>query len=235
MRILVGLENNNEGYRSLAWALELPGCFAYGSDRTEALANMPRAVVNYARWLEAHTDAPWFTAESFDIHMEEAFTDIMIDENFDLAPGGYEVNAWFRHDWKPLTGQDVERGLALLGWTRTDLLDIVDGLPADLLDRTYPGERWSVRGILQHIANADLWYLDRLGLAPWTRADLPQEFHERLRLTRTRLEEVLPTLVGVHQVLGAQGEFWSPRKLLRRSLWHERDHTGHILKLLTEG
>jgi hypothetical protein len=24
---------------------------------------------------------------------------------------------------------------------------------------------------------------------------------------------------------------WSARKVLRRTLWHERDHTDHILKL----
>jgi hypothetical protein len=32
--------------------------------------------------------------------------------------------------------------------------------------------------------------------------------------------------------MGTDGEFWSPRKLLRRAVWHERDHTGHIRKLL---
>jgi hypothetical protein len=27
------------------------------------------------------------------------------------------------------------------------------------------------------------------------------------------------------------GETWSARKVLRRSLWHRRDHTAHIAKL----
>ncbi len=27
---LIGIGNNNEGFRSIAWALEHPGCFAYG-------------------------------------------------------------------------------------------------------------------------------------------------------------------------------------------------------------
>jgi hypothetical protein len=43
---------------------------------------------------------------------------------------------------------------------------------------------------------------------------------------------VLPGLEGKHQVVGVDGEFWSPRKILRRALWHERDHTEHIKKLL---
>jgi ferritin len=36
---------------------------------------------------------------------------------------------------------------------------------------------------------------------------------------------------GVKLVVGVNGEFWSPRKVLRRALWHERDHTEHIRKL----
>ena len=42
----------------------------------------------------------------------------------------------------------------------------------------------------------------------------------------------LPKLNGVKQVVGVDGEFWSPRKMLRRALWHERDHTEHIRKLI---
>jgi hypothetical protein len=32
-------------------------------------------------------------------------------------------------------------------------------------------------------------------------------------------------------VVGLEGEFWSPRKLLRRAVWHERDHSQHIRQL----
>jgi hypothetical protein len=36
----------------------------------------------------------------------------------------------------------------------------------------------------------------------------------------------------VKQVVGTDGEIWSPRKVLRRALWHERDHVEHIKKLI---
>ena len=49
---------------------------------------------------------------------------------------------------------------------------------------------------------------------------------------RAHLVEVLPTLVGSRQVIGVEGEFWSPRKLLRRAVWHELDHVEHISKLV---
>ena len=46
------------------------------------------------------------------------------------------------------------------------------------------------------------------------------------------LREALPRLAGANQVLGVDGEFWSPRKLLRCALWHELNHIAHIIKLL---
>ncbi|MDW8214000.1 MAG: hypothetical protein RMJ55_10615 [Roseiflexaceae bacterium] len=36
-------------------------------------------------------------------------------------------------------------------------------------------------------------------------------------------------------VAGQGGEVWSARKVVRRALWHERDHTQHIARLLTQG
>ncbi len=42
MLLRVGIENNNDG-RTIAWALEHPGCFAYGQDAAEAQATMTAA------------------------------------------------------------------------------------------------------------------------------------------------------------------------------------------------
>jgi hypothetical protein len=61
------------------------------------------------------------------------------------------------------------------------------------------------------------------------RQGVPDDPFLRLEWVRTRLLEVLTSLVGTRQVVGVDGEFWSPRKLVRRLVWHERDHTAHIL------
>jgi hypothetical protein len=47
------------------------------------------------------------------------------------------------------------------------------------------------------------------------------------------VNETLPGLEGLADVCGVEGEFWSPRKLLRRAAWHERDHIQHIQRLMT--
>jgi hypothetical protein len=110
-------------------------------------------------------------------------------------------------------------------------MHLVGSLDNAILERTYPNERWSIAGILNHIGGAEWWYLDRLGLA-FSRAEVPESPFDRLPKVRERLLEILPGLAGVKQVVGVAGEFWSPRKLLRRAIWHEYDHMDHIRKLL---
>ncbi len=228
--IHIGLENNAEG-RSQAWALKHPGCFAYGADGSSALKAVPQAIQSYRLWIAAHTPESWFTGEDETYTLLETWECYSVDENYEVVQDGYEVNAWFRHDWKPLSSEDVRRGLLLLEWGREDLLQVTEGLSTEVLNRTYPGERWSIAGILNHIGGAEWWYLDRLGLA-FPRSDVPEEPFKRLEVVRSKLVEVLPQLIDARKVIGAYSELWSPRKLLRRAVWHEYDHIAHIRKLL---
>ncbi len=55
---------------------------------------------------------------------------------------------------------------------------------------------------------------------------------ESLELVRAHFLGWLPKQEGVRRMIDEEGETWSPRKVLRRALWHERDHTEHIRKLL---
>jgi len=92
------------------------------------------------------------------------------------------------------------------------------------------GERWSILGILGHVGGTEWWYLDRLGLAI-PREEVPEEPFEHLERIRAQLIKVLPGMAGSHQVVGVDGELWSPRKLLSRAVRHERDHSAHICGL----
>ena len=232
MRFRVGIENNNEGIRSIAWILEHPGCFAYGGDEQESLANAFVAIREYARWLDEH-EKTWIPVDvDIEPHVEQVWTDYTINEEFDrVEKDGYDVEPFFEHDWKPLTGTDIERGLKLLAWSHADLLAVLEKLTPEQWAFKKEGERWDIAGIVNHIGGAEWWYLDRLGLA-FPRAEVPKEPLERIQKVRNLMNEALPTLKTVNQVAGVDGELWSPRKVLRRALWHERDHTEHIRKLL---
>jgi hypothetical protein len=226
----VGIENNDEGFRTIAWALEHPGCFSYGKEAAEAVANFPTAVREYSMWIAGH-EPSWIIRDQVEVRAEETWTVYSIDDSFDRAESGYDVSAWFQHDWKPLAGDEITRALKLLAWSRSDLLALVGGLSPEQWTIKKEGERWDVTGIVKHVGGAEWWYLDRLGLA-FPRQDVPKGPLERIEKVRARLLEILPGLEGSRQVVGVDGEFWSPRKVLRRALWHERDHILHIRKLL---
>ena len=231
MLFKIGLENGTEG-RSIAWVLDYPGCFAYGHDGDEALDNIPQAIQGYSDWIARHDSHPWVLPVDHEFHLEETWEVYAINEDYQLVEDGYEVNAWFLNDWRPLTGLEIERGLKMLSWSRSDLLETVGGLNQAALDEKHPHERWTIAGILGHIGGAEWWYLNRLGL-DFPREQVPEDPFARLEIVRAHLLEILPGLAGSNRVAGIAGEFWSPRKLLRRALWHERDHTFHIQKLLS--
>lgn len=232
MRIRIGLELYSD--HVIAWALDYPGCFADGADSTEAVLRVPQAVAGYQNWVSQHTEDSWLTdLIDFDVRLEETWQVYFIDNDFEEATEGEEINAWFRNDWKPLTMLEVRRGIKVLSFSRTDLLASAAGLSAEQLDETHPNEQWPIRGILGHVANAEWYYLDAMGLAGSSKAGLAEDVFERLEQVRARMVSVLPELAGENQVVGMTGEFWSPRKLLRRAAWHEHDHINHIRKLLS--
>ena len=230
----VGIENEHEG-RTIAWALEHPGCFAYGINADGAILNLETALSKYAGWILRHETQTWLSFSDSEIEMvvNGDWTVYYINDDLDKTTeaDGYNVDSFFPYDWKPLTTIEIRRGLEMLTWSRDDLLKTVQGLSPEKLDATYPGERWSINGILGHVGGAEWWYLDRLGLT-FPREQLPEEPRMRLEKVRKQFTSALFKLDEVKQVIGVDGEFWSPRKLLRRALWHERDHTEHIRKLL---
>ena len=258
MILKIGLDTGSPD-GSIAWALEHPGCFAKGKDGSEALLNMPRAFIHYCEWVERHNPGSWLAGVTdFDVRLVETFECFSITKDFErvetqdiaspaqpnqnIGPGNiasrpprddlYEIGSFFLHDWKPLTAEDVRRGLLLLEWSRADLLAIVSGLTAGQRTREHPGERWSIDGILKHVGSAEWWYMSNIGMAGIQRAQVSPDPDERLAQVRARLRALLPELVGLNKVVGLEGELWSPRKVLRRALWHELDHIGHIAKLI---
>lgn len=223
MLVKIGSEN---GFveRSIAWAFDHPGCFAYGSDDKEAILRMPQALVAYQEWIGKHTEESWLAdLGDFDIRLAEA-----LEKPADGSPS----RDWFQFDGKPLTQVEVEHGLKLLSWSRADLLDIAQSFSDKELDQQFEGERWSIRGIVGHIAGAETWYLDRLGLAEGLKSQPESEVFARILQVRNKTVEALPLLVGNAKIFEVDSEPWSGRKFLRRTAWHEMDHIGHIVKLM---
>lgn len=236
MLLKIAVENGID-HRSIAWALDFPGSYADGPDASTAILTMPQAFLKYCDWVGTHPSGTWLQdVGDFDVRLVETQQTCYVNKQMDVvgenSPDGFEVGSFFRHDWKPLTQEEIQRGLLLFQWSRADLLAAVEGLSPAELDAAHPGQYWSIHGILGHVAFAEWWYLERLALTdgrPFSA--LPHDPLEQLALTRDCLEQVFPGLAGSSQVSGVEGELWSPRKLLRYALWHVRDHVRHIYQL----
>jgi uncharacterized damage-inducible protein DinB len=210
MAYAVGVEDIEPDHW-VAWAFAHPGLTGKGSTPDEAVASLRTA-------------------------LREG--DIQITEQFRAYPSeedpNYLVNAFFEDDKRPLAADEVRTALGELEKSRQELLLLVSRVPLDVLAQPIPGEVFgSVQGILRHIARAEWWYCDRLdGAAAWT--TLPGEPFAALAVSRDNTRAWLPTLVGDGRTATLQGETWSARKVLRRTVWHERDHIQHITARLTE-
>jgi predicted RNase H-like HicB family nuclease len=210
----------------VAWLLDMPGCFGTASTRDEALRRVPEAVEQYGEWRARH-GRPWprLSNGPADVRVVEEFRSIE-------AGGGYLVNAFFEADREPLSQSDIEEGLWLLGCTRRDLLDTLAGLTPERLWAPLPGQQHgSIAGIVQHVGGAEWWYLNRLHLGQ-PRAEIPDDPYERLKIVRSHTAAALSALVGDERIVERDGELWSARKVVRRAVWHERDHTRHIAQLI---
>lgn len=198
--------------RWIGYIRGLPGCFASAETRESCLASLPAAIAGYGEW----SGEP--VARAPTVALGEAHVSWLLDAD-------YEVNAFFAADRPPLSADDVGRGLLLLKRSRAELLATIN--PLSTVERCREVEDgWSVERILRHVGGAEWWYLDRLGLAP-PRDTVPDDAMARLAFVRGQLVAALPGLTGSDLVTAPRMELWSPRKLLRRVLWHERDHTAH--------
>jgi hypothetical protein len=229
MQIRVGLENNIEG-RSLAWVLDHPGCFAYGKDGPEAILRVPQALITYREWIGEKTSHSWLSGlQDFDIALVEVFECY----NNRLGDREIEINACFQGDSRLLTATEIEQASLLLTWSRDDLEQLVSPLTRLQREQKFTDERWSINGVMRHVANANWWYLDRFNLAAIARDQLSDDPLERVNQMHELLLNSLPALRNRSGTLEVEGETWSARKVLRRAIWHIRDHHFHIERLMT--
>jgi hypothetical protein len=147
------------------------------------------------------------------------------------ADPDYTINAFFASDAAPLTAKEVDQAARLFQWNRQEQRAALDGLSPTQLEQPIENG-WSIMRILHHIGRAEWWYLTRLDLTP--NAPAPETWDGLQDIGRRRLLAVLPRLVGDSRIVLKDAEVWSPRKMLRRALWHEPDHTQHIVQFRSQ-
>jgi predicted RNase H-like HicB family nuclease/uncharacterized damage-inducible protein DinB len=215
--------------RTHAHVPDLPGC--------NWLADTPEAAWDRAgECISAHI--AWLRKYSQPAPTEnEPVTPRLAQKHKSTAREGHLVG-FFESDRDPVLPAEIPCFLDLMACARAELLSIVGDLPEETLDwKPDPGS-WSVQETLRHVAGAERWYLTRI-LEP---ADIPnfkpsKSVWQRLEIVR---ESVLERLRGLGEpelskvVADKSGELWSARKVFRRYLEHEREHTAHIQEILDQ-
>jgi predicted RNase H-like HicB family nuclease len=221
------LERHQDG-RWLAIIPDLPGCFGSGPTDQAALAALTAAIPPYYAWLRTHDDYTPQVRGPWAVVPRETFQTFIA--------GDYEVNAFFAPDAQPVDDDELDWGLALLAWAYEDLMRLVRAAPPSALDAVSASGGRTPRQILDHVAQMQLWYVSRLDASPVPTAigQLPGAPIERLERVYAACADRLRATTDQQrvQVLQHQGERWSLRKVLRRGVWHVRDHTAEITCLL---
>jgi hypothetical protein len=217
-----------EPHHWIAWILDLPACFSSARTEKEALRRVPECIAKYYTWVTDRNPSLPVPSGSFDLEVVETFRSFPSSEDPE-----YLVNAFFEDDRRPLTALDVNKTLQLFDWTRQDLQSLLDSARPDQLFASIDNKvHNSILGIIDHIARAENWYFDQLGLG-LEHSKLTEDVLEGLKAVRANTRSQLVDLIAVDTITENCGERWSPRKVVRRALWHERDHTQHIAKLLS--
>lgn len=209
-------EHNGED--TLLWAVDYPGAFTRGASLREAMEKMPQEIAAYSRW--AGTSCP------------DGEVTVVQDAACYLAIADADSDVLFQAEREPLTAMEYEvlRNLALA--SAEDLLAMYRSFSdpdatADPPRETFYGDvPRSARAMYEHTKNVNAYYFGELGVEADNEGDI--------LLCRERgfaaLEEDADVLdAAPHE--GSFGEWWSPRKVLRRFLWHDRIHARAMWKL----
>jgi predicted RNase H-like HicB family nuclease/uncharacterized damage-inducible protein DinB len=186
----------------------LPGAAVRGRTIEEAKAKIKEAVVNYLSLLR------------------EAGEPVPVPDTVKLQFGEAQKTT-FPSDYTALGTQEMEMLLRWLAISRQELVNLVKNLPAETLDWKPDEATMSVHEILYQIAEADLWYTDRL--KRW-----PESALSRLAAARGVALERLRSLDEAkwNDITIYDDRKWNPRKVIRRMLENEREQIEQIQALL---
>ena len=189
----------------------LPGASARGETVEEAKHNVRAAIEEYLSLLRDIGEPVPKAGEPIQLEFEETDSTTFVTDYDALRPN--EMETLFR--W--------------LAVSRQELVDLLRCMPQEMMDWEPGEELLPVAEIICHMAESDLWYTDRL--KQWPEAPL-----YRLAATRgialERLRAVPETERG--RVTHNQSEDWTPRKVMRRMLEHEREHIAQLRRMIEQ-
>jgi predicted RNase H-like HicB family nuclease/uncharacterized damage-inducible protein DinB len=191
-RIYVYRDSKEGGY--MAHVPSLPGVCAMHPDRATAVGRALRVLQEEILFRKTNL----LPQPSLDLNLP-----------IELDPIADNV---FPEDLVPLTRDELQHLLERMALARERFARLVRGLGPRELQRGPPGG-WNVAQILEHVAMAECWYLDRM-------VPLPEDAAGAASGARLLLIDRLRALTEdeLSATSSFLGEDWTVRKVLRRSL-----------------
>ena len=220
--IRVGLEYGVGG-GSLAWALDFPGCFAYGQADAEVMLNFARNLLAYEAWINLHADQAWFNLINLDFRIVEVFK----PENSSRLEGSCKPAAFFEDDFRTLTQDEVQHALEVYSWQREELLAGLEFMPEAAYARAEQRTGKTIPVMVSQMSQDcyDILAALKLPLPPFP---TKSEALVQLDFTTELIRRTLPAWVGVEAIYEVDRELWSPRKAVRNLLWRQREGIEEI-------
>lgn len=221
MRIRAAMEYNDEGV--LLWLLDYPGAAARGASLEEAKGKAGAEAASWSRWAE-ETIFPAPTEGAFDVDVTEWKQSrlLVADADSDMI---------FEAEKKPFLPGEYRKLKELTLRSARDFLRLYESIPEK--DRPLAPQRESFYGpvprtarqMYDHTNGVTAYYLGEVGVEA---QNLPDIWEGR-RVALEQLEEQ-PELWKNPVFTGSYDEQWSPKKVLRRFLWHDRIHAKAMFR-----
>jgi hypothetical protein len=201
----------------LAQLRDMPACFARGANESVALRLLESCLPAYFAWLSRHDEYTPVMRGPFRVVAAE--TQRVADPT---------TGAFFQSDAEPLSTEDLDWYAALLDWSYADLLAALDAFPREAWETPLPSGA-SPLDLARHVTNGQFWLCSRLTPEPAIQGALsvgvPPRRHVQDMQTSTLTQVHAATEAERRQIRETDGERWSLRKVLRRSILLVRDAT----------
>ena len=237
-RYSVYLEVDRKGY-CMAHVRELPGCFVWDKTKKKALKKIPKVIKEHLEYLKKNGEKSLIIPKKIEFEIMETQKGTC-----PLISGSKA--AMFSYDLIPPTKDFIKKCLKWMRYNRKELLNRVKKLSDEVLDWKPNKDKRSIRETLNHVANAEWWYLSRmkdykeLYALPYVYKCPPKKIFEKLKKTRELAVKILKNLsqsdrdkINVPRKYAKyKDEKWTFGKVLRRFLEHEKEHIETIEKTL---
>jgi predicted RNase H-like HicB family nuclease/uncharacterized damage-inducible protein DinB len=207
----------------------LPGCNWVADSPEEACQQAEAGIRGHLEWLQRYRQqGP---------PPREAIQPVVVQQHMSNAREGHLVG-FFECDRQPLRRDEIPGFLALMTAARQELLALIRELPEAALSWQRGPKEWSIAEVLRHVAGAQRYYLTRI--LPPERVPIQQPSRsvwKRLERMQALSFELLADLSDEQRsevFTDTDGELWTARKVFRRYIEHEREHTFHIQEILEQ-